>query len=77
MFKVGPEFRTFHEIHMFGSFKIDGHIDTQVSRIIYGDKHNTKLQRTDPNTKDKGLCSTRGCIFPHNTQHGFLLFPSF
>ena len=39
-------------------------------------KHNSKLQRTDPGTKDMGKFSTRGRTFPHNAQNGFLLFTS-
>ena len=40
-------------------------------------KHNAELQRADPGTKVAGLFSTRGRIFPHNAQNGFLLFSSF
>ena len=37
-------------------------------------KHNTKLQRTDPGTKVTGKFSTKDCIFPPSAQNG--LFPS-
>ena len=39
-------------------------------------KHNMKLQRADPGTKDMGKFSTRGHIFLLNAQNGFLLFTS-
>ena len=41
------------------------------------DKHNGELQQTDPGTKDMETVSTRGCIFPHNAQNRFILFPLF
>ena len=40
-------------------------------------KHNAELEQTDRGTKDTGNFNTRGHIFPHNAQNGYLLFPSF
>ena len=40
------------------------------------DKENSKLQRTNQDTKDSEELSTKGRIFPHNAKNGFLLFLS-